>query len=117
MAAYQGTIIGGDDLYGTRNEVLDQHYMITQAEVNKEIQRLETMPNIEVEKGAISKLERSSTMRIDRDKSNSGVDWNLVSNWGEEWVLYEGGVYPETIITLEGDLTIRTKDFEGMLSE
>ena len=118
MGAYQGTIIGDrEDLYNTQEDQIEQHYMITQAEVNNEIKRLETMPNIEVEKGAYSKLERSSTMRIDRDKSSAGVDWNLVSNWGEEWTVYEGGIYPETIITLEGDLTIRTKDFEGMLSE
>ena len=118
MAAYQGTIIGGEDnLYNTQQDQLEQHYMITQAEVNNEIKRLETMPNIEVERGAHSNLERSSTMRLDRDKNKTGVDWNLVSNWGEEWTIYEGGIYPETIVTLEGDLTIRTKDFESMLTE
>jgi hypothetical protein len=41
----------------------------------------------------------------------------MVVSWGEEWKLYDGGVYPESTVTLEGDLAIGDKDFEECLSE
>lgn len=111
MGQYQGTVKDDDSL----NNTLNSNCMISQAEVGDQIRRLESIPRIEVEEGAASRLERSSTLRFDTNKGKSGVDWNLVINWGEESKIYNGDVYPESSITLEGDMIIRTKDFEDCL--
>lgn len=122
MGEYQGTIKMDDDKSTfTNNEYIAQsefnkHFTMTQADINREMKELEKISQIDINKSKVTDLDRTSTIRIEREK-NGNVDWNLVVNWGEEWKMYDGGVYPETILTLEGDLNISAKDFEQMLSE
>jgi Asp-tRNA(Asn)/Glu-tRNA(Gln) amidotransferase C subunit len=90
-------------------------FTMDQKDITREIENLEKLSKIDIKKSKINPIDRSSTVRIEREKSQK-VDWNMVVNWGEEWKLYDGGIYPETTLTLEGDLIIDEKDFEECLN-
>ena len=77
---------------------------------------MERLSKIELKTSKGNQNDRSSTAKLDRSASQK-VDWNMVVSWGEEWKLYDGGVYPESTLTLEVDLVVGEKDFEECLSE
>lgn len=61
--------------------------------------------------------ERLSTIRGDRDKRRQRNQWTATIEWGEEFKLYQGDFYPESIACFEGEINITDKDFEELLSE
>lgn len=124
MGEYQGTLrmedqdqsnINSNNDYIAQSE-FNKHFTMTQADINREIKKLEKISKLDINKSKVTDLDRTSTIRIEREKAGT-VDWSLVVNWGEEWKMYDGGIYPETILTLEGDLNITSQDFEDMLSD
>jgi len=108
MAGYEGTFNRS-----ALSDELGPVYTLTQADISQEARRLTNLPQISINN--LSNLERASTIRFDRESSGKGVDWQNVVNWGEEWKCYNGGVYPETVLLLEGDLSVEAKEFEMTL--
>ena len=126
MGEYQGTLkqidkseLGfgdGDGFSQGGGFPQEKHFTMTQADITREMEKLDRISKMDVNKSKIQDFDRSSTVRLEKGKT-SKVDWNLVVNWGEEWKLYDGEIYPETILTLEGDLSVGMKDFEECLTK
>lgn len=122
MGEYAGTLKSNDASYldfgisqNPYPEAKSHMFTMEQKDITKEIQNLERLSKLDIKKSKINAIDRSSTVRIEREK-NQKVDWNMVVNWGDEWELYDGGIYPETTLTLEGDLIVDEKDFEDCLT-
>lgn len=123
MGEYLGTIKPNDAsniefkvTYDPLTDAKNTMFTMDQKDINREVQNLERLSKIELKTSKGNQNDRSSTTKLDRT-SNQKVDWNMVVSWGEEWKLYDGGVYPESTVTLEGDLVIGEKDFEECLTE